>query len=148
MDDALGIDAKHVAIEREVMERAEREAVDDRGDPFRLDVGNDMRGLHEGALAERADRAAVAIGAHHLELEALLMQPDARLAGRVRAHLRPGHEATRLHLLDRQAGLDDRLGDPVSWSASLIRYAACSPSRLARSRPDLIARRTVLVLIC
>ena len=35
----------------------------------------------------------------------------------------------------------------ASTSASRIRYAPCSPSRLARSRPRWIARRTVFALI-
>ena len=106
MDDAVGVDPEHVAVEREVMDRAQRQPVDDGGDALGLDVGDDVRGLDERALAQRADRAAVPVGAHHVELEALLMQPDARLAGRVRAHVRSRDEPARLHVLDRQAGLE------------------------------------------
>ena len=45
----------------------------------RLDVRDDVRRLDEFTLAQRADRAAVAVGAHDVELEALLVQPVARL---------------------------------------------------------------------
>ena len=104
MHDAVGIDAEHVAIEREVMDRAQRQAVDDGRDAFGLGVGDDVRRLYERALAQRADRAAVAVGAHDVELEALLMEPDPRLARRVRAHVRAGNEPARLHVLDGRPG--------------------------------------------
>src|SRR3954468_12417354 len=50
--DAVGVDAEGVAGEREVVDRAEREPVDDRGDALRRDVG----GLYERALAQIAQR--------------------------------------------------------------------------------------------
>lgn len=102
--DAAGVDAQEVAIEREMVDRAEVQSVDDGGDSCRLDVGNDVGGLNEGALAQRADRAATAISAHDVELEALLVQPVARFDGRVRADVRTRDEADRLHVLDGQAG--------------------------------------------
>jgi hypothetical protein len=61
------------------------EAVDDGGDALWIDVGHDVGGLDERALTQRADRAAVAVGAHHVELEALLVEPDPRVAGGVGA---------------------------------------------------------------
>jgi hypothetical protein len=68
VDDTRGVDAEQVAVEGEVVDRAQRDAVDDRGDAFLLDVGDDVRGLDEFALAQRADRAAMAVGAHDVEL--------------------------------------------------------------------------------
>ena len=85
----LWVDAKQVAVERKVMDRAEGESVDNGGDALRLAVGHDVRRLHELALAERADRAPVLVGAHDVELEALLVEPVARFAGRVCADVGP-----------------------------------------------------------
>jgi hypothetical protein len=45
--DALRIDAEQVAVEREVMDRAQREAVDNRSDSAGLGVRHDVRGLNE-----------------------------------------------------------------------------------------------------
>ena len=80
MYDAVGVVAENVAVEREVVDRAQREAVDDGGDARWVGVGNDVGGLDDGALAQCADRAAVAVRAHDVEPEALLVQSDARLA--------------------------------------------------------------------
>src|SRR5262245_20144592 len=87
VDDALGVDAEQIAVEREMVDRAERDPVDDCGDALVLGVGDDVGGLDELALAQGADRAAVAVGAHDVELEALLMQPVARLARGVRPQI-------------------------------------------------------------
>ena len=70
VDDALRVDAEQVAVEREVVDSAERDAVDDGGDALVLGVGNDVGRLDELALMQRADRAAVAVSAHDVELEA------------------------------------------------------------------------------
>jgi hypothetical protein len=43
--------------------------------------------LDELALAERADGAAVTVGAHDVELEALLVEPVTRLPRGVSAHV-------------------------------------------------------------
>ena|SRR5918995_2443560 len=63
VDDAVGIDAEQVAIEREVMDRAQGEAVDDCGDARGLDVRDDVHRLDQLAFAQGADRAAVPVGA-------------------------------------------------------------------------------------
>ena len=73
VNDPARIDAEEVAVERQVVDRAQRHPVHDRGHSLGLGVGNDVRGLHQLPLAERADRAAMAVGPHHVELEALLM---------------------------------------------------------------------------
>ena len=78
--DASRVDAEQVAVEREVVDRAEREPVDDGGDAFGLEVGNDMCGLQERSLTQRADGASLAVSTHDVELEALLV-------GRTRASL-------------------------------------------------------------
>jgi hypothetical protein len=52
VQDAAGIDAEQVAIEREVVDRTEREPVDDGGDPLGVDLRNDVRGLHKRSLAQ------------------------------------------------------------------------------------------------
>jgi hypothetical protein len=96
-----------VAVEREMVDRTQRQAVHDGGDALRFEVGNDVRGLDERSFAQRADRAAVAAGAHDVELEALLVQTDPRVARRVRADVGSGDQAAGLHVLDRQAGLQD-----------------------------------------
>lgn len=44
--------------------------------------------------------------AHHVELEALLVKADARITSGVGADVRRGHQAARLHVLDREAGLE------------------------------------------
>jgi len=87
MDDARGIDPEEVAVEGQVVNGAERQSIDDRRDPGRLDVWNDVRGLNERSFAERADRAAVAVRAHDVDLEALLVEAMARFSRRVRAHV-------------------------------------------------------------
>jgi hypothetical protein len=74
--------------------------------PSGVDIGHDVGRLDERALAQRADRAAVAVGAHHVELEALLVEPDPRVAGGVRADVWTRNQATGLHVLDGQAGLE------------------------------------------
>jgi hypothetical protein len=69
------------------VDRTQRESVDDGGDAPLLDVRDDVGGLKQLTLAQGADRAAVPVRALHLELEALLMQPLASLAGGVGAHV-------------------------------------------------------------
>ena len=89
-----------------MVDRAQREAVDDRGDALGLDVGDDVRRLDERPLAQRADRATVPVGAHDVELEALLVQADSGLVRGVSPDVRPGDQAARLHVLDGQPGLE------------------------------------------
>jgi hypothetical protein len=94
------------AVEREVVNGAQREAVDNRGDALGLDVGNDVGGLDKGALTQRADRAPVPVGAHHVELEALLVKPDPSVARRIRTDVRARDQASGPHVLDREPGLE------------------------------------------
>ena len=65
---------------REVVDGAQGQTVDNRGDALGLAIGDDVCRLHQVALTQHADRTAVAIGAHDVELEALLVEPVARLA--------------------------------------------------------------------
>ena len=50
MDHAIRIDAQEVAIERKMMDRAQREPVHDGSNPLRISIRNDVRGLNEFAL--------------------------------------------------------------------------------------------------
>jgi hypothetical protein len=51
--DAARVDPEQVAIEREVVDRAQGEAVHHRGDALGIDVGHDVGSLDERALAQR-----------------------------------------------------------------------------------------------
>src|SRR4051794_34955721 len=62
VNDAVGVDPEEVAVVGEMVDRAEGEAVDDRGDAFGLGVFDDVGCLDEGRLAQRTDRAPLAVG--------------------------------------------------------------------------------------
>jgi hypothetical protein len=76
----VGIDPEQVAVEGEAVDHAEREAVDNSRDALGLDVRDDVGRLDERAFAQRADGAVASIGPHDVDLEALLVDPDASLA--------------------------------------------------------------------
>jgi len=84
VNDAARVDAHQVAVVGEVMDRAEGEAVGDLLDPAAGELG-DVRGLHELAALQRADRAAVAVGVQDLAPKALLAQAYEDLAHRLAA---------------------------------------------------------------
>jgi hypothetical protein len=52
--DAVGIDPEQIAVKGEMVDRTGREAVDDRGDPSRVGVRDDVGGLDDRALRQRA----------------------------------------------------------------------------------------------
>ena len=97
--------------------------------PLLFTVGNDVRRLDELTLAQRADRAAMPVRAHHVELEALLVEPVSRCARRVGADVPSGDQATRLHVLHRQAGFE--YDDACPWSSAVTN----------RSDDEVLARR-------
>jgi len=89
-----------------VVDGAQREAVDDRGDALLVRVLDDVRGLDQRGLAQRADRAAAAVGAQHVEPEAVLVQAGADLAHRVGAVVGGALQALVLEVGDRKADLE------------------------------------------
>jgi len=56
MHDAIRIDTKQVAVERQMMDCAERKTVNNRSDAFWFRVGHDVGCLHKLALAQGAYR--------------------------------------------------------------------------------------------
>jgi len=57
VDHAPGVDAEKIAVEREVMDRAQRNPIEHRGDALLLGVRNDVRGLDEFARAACRSRS-------------------------------------------------------------------------------------------
>lgn len=71
--DAVRVDAEKVAVVREVMDGAESEAVDHGGTTERVAVFDDVRGLQQRSLLQRADRAARSIRLQDGPLKPVLM---------------------------------------------------------------------------
>jgi hypothetical protein len=61
VDDATRVDAQDIAIVGKMVDRAERQAIDDRGDSLGICVVDDVGRLDERLLAERADRAPATV---------------------------------------------------------------------------------------
>src|SRR6185312_7469780 len=62
MNDPAWIDSQDVAVVGKMVNRAQRESVDDRGDASRVRVADDVRRLDEGLFAKRADRTSMPRG--------------------------------------------------------------------------------------
>jgi len=56
---ARRVDAEQVPVIRQVVDGAQRDAIDHGGDPFRTRVLDDVSGLDERGLLQRADRRSV-----------------------------------------------------------------------------------------
>ena len=111
VDDAAGIDAEEVSVVGKMVDRAQRDAVDDDRGAARIAVVDDVRRLQQRCLAQPADRAARGVRAQHCGAEAVLMQPDDRLARRVASDVFAGNKAGGRGVGDRKAGLElDELG--------------------------------------
>jgi hypothetical protein len=98
MYDTARIDPKQVPIVREVMDRAQRDSVDDRGYAARIPVIDDVCSLEKRRLAQPADGAPSCVCAKDSSAEAVLMQSEYGLARRIATHVRIGHEACVRHV--------------------------------------------------
>jgi hypothetical protein len=74
VDHAPRVNPHEVAVVGEVVNRAQGESIDDGRDSLRFRVFDDVRGLDESRLAQRADRAPLPIRTQNVAAEALLMQ--------------------------------------------------------------------------
>lgn len=102
---AVGVDAEQIAVVGQVMDCAQREAVDHCCAAERVTVLDDVRRLEQRRLLERADRAAGAVGLQDGAAEAMLVKSIRRLARRV------------ISSLTRPAGVVSASGSPTSSDA-------------------------------
>ncbi len=70
---AGGVDAEEVAVVGEVVDRAQRYAVDDDRDAARIAVVDDVRRLQQRRFAQPAHCAARGVRAQHRRTETMLM---------------------------------------------------------------------------
>jgi hypothetical protein len=70
-----------------MVNRAQRESVDDRGDAFWVRVVDDVRRLDEGLFAKGADCASMPIRTQDVDAEPLLVQSNPDLGQGVAADL-------------------------------------------------------------
>jgi hypothetical protein len=61
VNDPIGVDAEEIAVVCKVMNRAEREPINDGCNASGVRVFDDMGGLNERGLAERANRASLSV---------------------------------------------------------------------------------------
>ena len=71
---AAGVDAKNIAVVREMVDRTESQPVADHRRSLLMCVLDDVGCLNQRPLSEGTDRASVAVRAEHLEAELMLMQ--------------------------------------------------------------------------
>jgi hypothetical protein len=105
VDDAVGRDAEEVAVVGEMMDGAQRDAVDDGGSTLWVAVLDDVCRLEEWRLPQPADGALSAVRAQDAVAEVMLVQTDLRLARRVTPHELIGYDPSSGRVGDGQGRL-------------------------------------------
>ena len=94
---------EQIAVIGQVVDGAERQAVDDRSHAFGRGVRHDVSRLNEIVSPQRADRAPLAIRPEYVLAETLLVKPHSDFSECVPAHIRSGDGAPRLRVDPGQA---------------------------------------------
>jgi len=106
MNDTSRIDPHEVAVIRQMMNRAEGDAVDDGGGAARIVVFENVGRLEQLCLSQCAHGALPGVGLEHQRAEPMLVEPHDRLARRVAAQIRIGGETGRRGVSERQCRLE------------------------------------------